>query len=132
MGRGAWGDGLATLRGDVQLDCYFPRPTLGPIPSHVEPDAALGAAQADDPMRGVRSIVQRVGVTDLDAPPDSVSDGYLRLHLLSHRLVRPNEINLEGIFGILPNVAWTSLGPSCPSTSRTSSSEPKQLGSPWW
>jgi 2,3,4,5-tetrahydropyridine-2-carboxylate N-succinyltransferase len=50
-------------------------------------------------------------IEDLDAPPADVPDAYLRLHLLSHRLVRPHEINLDGIFGALPNVAWTSLGP---------------------
>jgi 2,3,4,5-tetrahydropyridine-2-carboxylate N-succinyltransferase len=40
-----------------------------------------------------------------------VHDAYLRLHLLSHRLVRPNGLNLDGIFSLLPNVAWTNLGP---------------------
>ena len=48
---------------------------------------------------------------DLDAPPADVADAYLRLHLLSHRLVRPNSVNLDGIFKVLPNVCWTSLGP---------------------
>ena len=40
-------------------------------------------------------------------------DAYLRLHLLSHRLVRPHGLNLDGIFGVLTNVVWTSAGP-CP------------------
>jgi 2,3,4,5-tetrahydropyridine-2-carboxylate N-succinyltransferase len=48
---------------------------------------------------------------DLDAPPAGTVDAYLRLHLLSHRLVRPGELNLDGIFGVLPNVVWTSAGP---------------------
>jgi 2,3,4,5-tetrahydropyridine-2-carboxylate N-succinyltransferase len=48
---------------------------------------------------------------DLDLPPADGADAYLRLHLLSHRLVRPNAMNLDGIFGVLPNVGWTSLGP---------------------
>ena len=48
---------------------------------------------------------------DLDLPPTDSADAYLRLHLLSHRLVRPNSMNLDGIFKILPNVCWTSLGP---------------------
>jgi 2,3,4,5-tetrahydropyridine-2-carboxylate N-succinyltransferase len=48
---------------------------------------------------------------DLDLPPADSADAYLRLHLLSHRLVRPNSMNLDGIFGVLPNVCWTSLGP---------------------
>ena len=47
-------------------------------------------------------------IADLQAPADSVADVYLRLHLLSHRLVRPRTINLDGIFGLLPNVAWTT------------------------
>ena len=51
---------------------------------------------------------------DLDAAPASTSDAYLRLHALSHRLVRPNEVNLDGIFGHLPNVAWTNAGPMHP------------------
>lgn len=50
-------------------------------------------------------------IGDLDEPPVDASDAYLRLHLLSHRLVRPNSINLDGIFTVLPNVCWTSLGP---------------------
>ena len=48
---------------------------------------------------------------DLQAPPSDVADVYLRLHLLSHRLVTPHTINLEGLFGLLPNVVWTSAGP---------------------
>ena len=48
---------------------------------------------------------------DLDAAPASTSDAYLRLHLLSHRLVEPNTINLDGLFGVLPNVVWTDRGP---------------------
>ena len=48
---------------------------------------------------------------DLDAPPADTSDAYLRLHLLSHRLVQPRTINLDGIFASLPNVVWTSAGP---------------------
>jgi 2,3,4,5-tetrahydropyridine-2,6-dicarboxylate N-succinyltransferase len=50
---------------------------------------------------------------DLDAPPANTSDAYLRLHLLSHRLVRPHGLNLNGIFSVLPNVVWTTVGP-CP------------------
>ena len=48
---------------------------------------------------------------DLDAAPADTADAYLRLHLLSHRLVSPATINLDGIFGVLPNVVWTSAGP---------------------
>jgi len=48
---------------------------------------------------------------DLGRPPADCADAYLRLHLLSSRLIRPNSMNLDGIFKLLPNVAWTSLGP---------------------
>ena len=58
--------------------------------------------------RGVARAV--IDDRDLDAPPADAADAYLRLHLLSHRLVRPHGVNLDGIFGVLPNVAWTSRG----------------------
>ncbi len=61
-------------------------------------------------MRGTRTEVVRA-VADLDAAPADTSDVYLRLHLLSHRLVAPRSINLDGVFGLLPNVVWTSAGP---------------------
>ncbi len=53
-------------------------------------------------------------IEDLQAPPQGTADAYLRLHLLSHRLVKPRDVNLDGIFGALPNVAWTSIGPVDP------------------
>lgn len=56
-----------------------------------------------------------VAVESLDVAPASTEDAYLRLHLLSERSVKPNQVNLEGIFGLLPNVAWTSAGPVLPS-----------------
>jgi 2,3,4,5-tetrahydropyridine-2,6-dicarboxylate N-succinyltransferase len=55
-----------------------------------------------------------VEIDSLDSPPVSTEDAYLRLHLLSERAFKPNEINLDGIFGLLPNVAWTSAGPVFP------------------
>src|SRR5476651_1142334 len=55
-----------------------------------------------------------VVLESLETPPVSTEDAYLRLHLLSDRTVKPNEINLDGIFGLLPNVAWTSAGPVLP------------------
>ncbi len=73
--------------------------------------AELEALAGDDAARGVRTEVRLVQV-DLDAPPADASDAYLRLHLLSHRLVQPNAINLDGIFGALRNVVWTSAGPA--------------------
>jgi 2,3,4,5-tetrahydropyridine-2-carboxylate N-succinyltransferase len=65
----------------------------------------------NDSVRGVQVRTVTTIVKDLTAPPVDTADAYLRLHLLSHRLVRPRTINLDGIFGLLPIVAWTSLGP---------------------
>jgi 2,3,4,5-tetrahydropyridine-2-carboxylate N-succinyltransferase len=60
-------------------------------------------------------VAVRTVITDLAAPPADAHDVWLRLHLLSHRLIRPNGANLDGIFGLLANVAWTTLGPVQPS-----------------
>jgi len=113
--RSAWGYGLATVTtGGQVLDTWFPSPALGPAETEdpYGPPAELAAAAKDDPRRGVRAQVVYVAI-DLDAPPADPSDAYLRLHVLSHRLVRPNTINLDGIFGVLNNVVWTNEGP-CP------------------
>jgi 2,3,4,5-tetrahydropyridine-2,6-dicarboxylate N-succinyltransferase len=72
--------------------------------------AMLISAAVDDEARDVRTEVMHCEI-DLDTPPATTSDAYLRLHLLSHRLVRPRSINLDGIFSSLPNVVWTSAGP---------------------
>ena len=58
-------------------------------------------------------------IADLAEPPADAADAYLRLHLLSHRLIRPHGANLDGIFGVLPNVAWTSAGPGRPGRAAT-------------
>jgi 2,3,4,5-tetrahydropyridine-2,6-dicarboxylate N-succinyltransferase len=110
--RSAWGVGLATTiaDGDV-LDVWYPSPALGSS----GPDAAgedLSRLEADDDDRGVRQRVIRT-VIDLDAPPVNAADAYLRLHLLSHRLVRPHGLDLTGVFGVLATVVWTNRGP-CP------------------
>ncbi len=110
-GRLAHGVALVTLAGDRALDAWFPAPALGPLPDDLEP---LGPdLDHDDAIRGVR-VEEQVVQVDLDAPPVSVPDAYLRLHLLSHRLVAPHGLNLDGLFGVLVNVAWTSLGPVDP------------------
>ena len=108
--RPAWGWGLATTTtsGDV-LDVWYPSPALGAATGEDAP-ATLKAAEGTDETRGVRLEVVRTEV-DLDAAPASVADAYLRLHLLSARLCAPRTINLDGIFGVLPNVVWTSAGP---------------------
>jgi len=112
----AWGHGLATVTDDGHtLDVWFPRPRLGAV---VDDDADLRRELAEtaaragrDERRGVHRELVRVEIADLAAPPDGVEDAYLRLHLLSHRLVRPHGLSTQGIFGVLPNVVWTSAGP---------------------
>jgi 2,3,4,5-tetrahydropyridine-2-carboxylate N-succinyltransferase len=96
--RTAWGHGLATVTDDgTVLDTWYPSPSLGSPP----PDAALPpellAAARPDVDRRVR-LEPVTTVTDLDAPPTSTPDAYLRLHLLSHLLVAPNTVNLDGLF----------------------------------
>jgi len=100
--------------GGQVLDTWFPAPALGPADAEdpYGPPAELAAAAKEDPRRGVRAHVVHVAV-DLDAAPADVPDAYLRLHLLSHRLVLPNTINLDGLFDVLNNVVWTNAGP-CP------------------
>lgn len=110
----AWGIGLATVTADgTVLDTWYPAGFLG-----------LGALPADPPtlpaglvgpkaLAGLSTVEVRTEVASLAEPIKDSSDAYLRLHLLSHCLVKPNEQNLDGIFGMLANVAWTSAGP-CP------------------
>ena len=106
----ASGQGLTTmdLVSGRTLDAWYPRPALAADPAPVEefPDD-----QVVDDLRGVRVAPVTTVLDDLSAPPTGPVDAYLRLHLLSHRLVKPHEVNVDGIFGVLANVAWTSLGP---------------------
>jgi 2,3,4,5-tetrahydropyridine-2-carboxylate N-succinyltransferase len=112
---GAWGHGLATLAGDTVLDTWYPDPRLGAPPEGSDdPPPALAAGAGHDARRGVRSVTVRTVIGSLADPPADAHDAYLRLHLLSHRLIRPHEANLTGIFGVLANVAWTSHGPVLP------------------
>jgi 2,3,4,5-tetrahydropyridine-2-carboxylate N-succinyltransferase len=112
--RTAWAHGLATTTDDgTVLDVWYPAPTLGPAPDGDSPyavPAELAALEGADPARGVKLAVVRT-VIDLDVPPADAADAYLRLHLLSHRLVQPHGVNLDGVFGTLANVVWTSVGP---------------------
>jgi 2,3,4,5-tetrahydropyridine-2,6-dicarboxylate N-succinyltransferase len=108
--RVACGWGLASIHSSGQvLDTYFPSPRLGGPDGSAAPVTLISAA-VDDEAREVRTEVVHTEI-DLDAPPATTSDAYLRLHLLSHRLVRPRSMNLDGIFSSLPNVVWTSAGP---------------------
>ena len=108
----ASGLGIATYAGTAPdapiLDVWYPTPALSAEPT---PVAHLEDACGEDPVRGVVTRVVSTTIADLSVAPAGVADAYLRLHLLSHRLVVPRSINVEGIFGALPNVAWTSLGP---------------------
>ncbi len=104
----ASGLGLATYFGDQLLDVWYPNPTLGDTPIDV-PNLDSGAVH--DELRGVNVTGIRTVIPDLQAPPTDSADAYLRLHLLSHRLVQPRSINMDGIFGVLALVAWSNLGP---------------------
>ena len=122
---GAAAAGLATIADDgTVLDTWFPAPELVAEPDGPAGTERLSAERAaellgasvtgalgPDPRRGVEVVAVRTVVTSLEDKPLDAHDVYLRLHLLSHRLVRPNGQNLEGIFGLLANVAWTSAGP---------------------
>ncbi len=117
----ARGAGLATVTDDgLVLDVWYPAPELvapaDPLAASQPDETAAAAATAlpvgerRDEARGVRSEHITAEI-DLDHAPTSTVDAYLRLHLLSHRLVRPGTINVEGIFAVLPTVVWTSAGP---------------------
>jgi 2,3,4,5-tetrahydropyridine-2,6-dicarboxylate N-succinyltransferase len=111
VGEAAWGYATVTVARDgTPLSFYFPDPHLG-VPSTGDREVPDVPGEQEDPVRGVRITRQLCGSADLDQPPADGADAYLRLHLLSHRLVRPNSMNLDGIFKVLPNVCWTSLGP---------------------
>jgi len=118
----AYGIGLATVTPDgTVLDTWYPAPALGDTAdlgtvrvSSAEIAEALGEAAAkllgEDLERGVEVVGVKV-VIDLDAAPENTYDIWLRLHLLSHRLVKPHGANLDGMFGLLTNVVWTNHGP---------------------
>ncbi|MGQ0774627.1 MAG: 2,3,4,5-tetrahydropyridine-2,6-dicarboxylate N-succinyltransferase [Pseudonocardiales bacterium] len=119
----AHGIGLATVTyAGTVLDTWFPNPAAG-IPPDAEPGtvrlsedevgAEFAALLGPDPARGVELVAVRTVLADLAAPPVDAHDVYLRLHLLSHRMVTPRSINLDGVFGLLSTVVWTSFGP-CP------------------
>jgi 2,3,4,5-tetrahydropyridine-2-carboxylate N-succinyltransferase len=102
-----------TDAGGTVLDTWFPEPSLGPAPATAAPAPTLTALTGTHGTAGDRGVQVDVVLCeiDLDAPPANVPDAYLRLHLLSHRLVQPRGCNLDGIFGVLSNVVWTSAGP---------------------
>jgi 2,3,4,5-tetrahydropyridine-2-carboxylate N-succinyltransferase len=110
--RTVWGIGLSTIAGDgTVLDAWYATLGTGTLPSDAAAD--LDGLTGPDARRNVTVEPVRLEI-DLDDAPASTADAYLRLHALSHLLVRPNELNLDGIFGHLPNVAWTNAGPVLP------------------
>jgi len=113
----AHGYGLATVSdGGTTLDTWYPSPVLGRLPADRDPEivpAELADAAGPDARRAV-DLVPVTTEVELAAPPASTPDAYLRLHLLSHLLVAPNTINLDGVFAHLPIVAWTTAGPVHP------------------
>ena len=111
--RTASGLGLATVAADgTVLDVWYPRPALAPLENDGDLAAELGnaAAAMADEVRGTRGEVVETQI-DLNEAPAGTADAYLRLHVLSARLAAPNTVNLDGIFGVLPNVVWTNFGP---------------------
>ena len=115
----ASGIGLATITADgTVLDTWFPAPELsasGPAGtarlSGDDVPADLAALTGKDEDRDVEVVAVRTTIADLNDKPADTHDVWLRLHLLSHRLTKPHEANLDGIFGLLSNVVWTNFGP---------------------
>lgn len=111
--RSVWGVGLTTIADNgTVLDAWYSELGSGSLPTDDKTSALTELTGADE-RRSVTISTVALQI-DLDAAPTSTADAYLRLHALSHLLVRPNELNLDGIFGHLPNVAWTNAGPVHP------------------
>lgn len=104
----ASGHGIATISNGTTLDVWFPSPALAPLAPAAP--AELAALVGPDQARAVTRELVGIEI-DITKAPANAADAYLRLHLLSHRLVKPHGLALDGIFGILSNVVWTSVGP---------------------
>ena len=104
----ASGHGIATISNGTTLDVWFPSPSLSALSGAVP--AELNALIGADVARAVTREVISIEI-DITKAPEHAADAYLRLHLLSHRLVKPHGVALDGIFGLLSNVVWTSVGP---------------------
>ena len=104
----ASGHGIATISGTTVLDIWFPNPALGALSA--EPDKTLTSLVGVDEIRKVKREIISIEI-NLALAPQSAADAYLRLHLLSHRLIKPHGAVMDGIFGLLANVVWTSAGP---------------------
>ncbi len=105
----AYGHGLVSIsKSGAILDTYFKSLGLGHLAESKTP--SLDHHAQSDEIRGVRREAISIEI-DLKSAPKDVPDAYLRLHLLSHRIIKPHGAVLDGIFGILNNVVWTSFGP---------------------
>jgi 2,3,4,5-tetrahydropyridine-2-carboxylate N-succinyltransferase len=105
----ASGHGIATITSSgVVLDVWYPNPSLAALSG--EPTPELLALAGIDEIRGIKKEVVSIEI-DIEKAPADAKDAYLRLHLLSHRLVKPHGQSLDGIFGLLANVVWTNHGP---------------------
>ncbi|MGB3769983.1 MAG: 2,3,4,5-tetrahydropyridine-2,6-dicarboxylate N-succinyltransferase [Rhodococcus sp. (in: high G+C Gram-positive bacteria)] len=120
MTTGASAVGIAhiTTSGTV-LDTWFPTPELGEFGeggtvrlAESEVPRELAPLVGRDEDRGLDVVAVRTTIASLDDAPTDAHDVYLRLHLLSHRLVQPHGVNLDGQFGLLSNVVWTNFGPA--------------------
>ena len=105
----ASGHGIATITASgVVLDVWYPNPALAPLNGSASAD--LIALAGTDDIRVIKREVVSIQI-DTEVAPADAKDAYLRLHLLSHRLIRPHGLSLDGIFGLLANVVWTNHGP---------------------
>ena len=115
----AAGVGLATIAADGSvLDTWFPEPELGADGptgtvrlSVAEVPDDLAELTGCDEDRDVETVAVRTTIASLEDKATDAYDAYLRLHLLSHRLVAPHGLNADGFFGVLTNVVWTNHGP---------------------
>jgi len=127
----AWGHGLATIASDgTVLDVWYPAPSLGPAPqSDLQwfPPKELDLVAGEDSLREVRTEVIRQEI-ELSLPVTSTADAYLRLHLLSHLIVKPNSINLEGLIPNLPILVFTNRGPVLPEVYQQKALEFRKAG----
>ncbi|MEH0147996.1 2,3,4,5-tetrahydropyridine-2,6-dicarboxylate N-succinyltransferase [Corynebacterium sp. Q4381] len=111
--------GLATVTHDgTVLDVWYPAPKLDAESGKEsgtqrvdEEDPRFAELAGPDEARGVARVTVDTHIADLDQPAVDAYDVYLRLHLLSHRLIKPHGANMDGVFGLLANVVWTNYGP---------------------
>jgi 2,3,4,5-tetrahydropyridine-2-carboxylate N-succinyltransferase len=105
----AYGYGIANIsEGGAVLDVRYQSLGLGKLSENKAPD--FSGQLGEDALRRVKREAVSLEI-DLTLPPKDVADAYLRLHLLSHRIIKPHGASLDGIFSVLKNVVWTSHGP---------------------